>query len=139
MPIQLTSRVLPQWQKQTTITGVVPSADSLSRRQRIRVQIDNPPPGLLPGMAIAGNLSLPSRRSGFLVSRDALTRRENKWFIFTINGEQAQQIEVEMIADGGERVAIAHPDLAAGQEIVLRGGDGLQDGAQVKIVNRGGS
>lgn len=139
MPIQLTSRVLPQWRKQTTITAVVPSADSLSRRQRIRVQIDNPPPGLLPGMAIAGSLSLPSQRSGFLVSRDALTRRENKWFIFTLVGDQVQQIEVEMIADSGESVAIAHPDLAAGQEIVLRGGDALQDGARVKIVNRGGS
>lgn len=134
MPIALRSRALPQWKKQATITAVVPSADTASRRQLVRVQIDNPPPGLLAGMAINGNLTLPLNRPSFMVSRDALTRRENQWFVFGIAEGKAQQIPVEMVADMGETVAIYSPSLETGQLIALRGGDGLQNGAPVKIV-----
>lgn len=135
MTIDLTSRALPQWKQRANITGVVPSADPSSRRQRVRVQINTPPQGLLPGMAIAGNLNLPSNRSSFVVSRDALTRRQNQWLVFTVADGKAKQVEVEMIADMGKEIAIYHPSLSSGQNIVLRGGDGLQDGAAVKVVN----
>jgi HlyD family secretion protein len=135
MTIDLTARALPQWKGRATITAVVPSADPASRRQRVRVQINNPPPGLLPGMAIAGNLNMPSNRSSFVVSRDALTRRQDQWLVFSVADGKAQQIPVEMIADMGKEVAIYHPSLRTGQRIVLRGGDGLQNGAPVKIVD----
>jgi multidrug efflux pump subunit AcrA (membrane-fusion protein) len=135
MAIDLTARALPQWKGRATITAVVPSADPASRRQRVRVQINNPPPGLLPGMAIAGNLNMPSNRSSFVVSRDALTRRQNQWLVFSVANGKAQQIPVEMVADMGKEVAIYHPTLRTGQLIVLRGGDGLQNGAPVKVVN----
>ncbi|HIK06043.1 MAG TPA: efflux RND transporter periplasmic adaptor subunit [Trichormus sp. M33_DOE_039] len=134
MTIDLTARALPQWKQRARITAVVPSADPASRRQRVRVQINNPPPGLLPGMAIAGNLNMPSNRASFVVSRDALTRRQNQWLVFTVADNKAQQLEVEMVADMGKEVAIYHPTLSAGQTIVLRGGDGLQDGAPVKVL-----
>jgi multidrug efflux pump subunit AcrA (membrane-fusion protein) len=136
MAIELTTRALPQWKQRATITAVVPSADTASRRQRVRVQINNPPPGLLPGIAIAGNLNMPTNRSSFVVSRDALTRRQEEWFVFTVADGKARQIQVEMVADMGKNMAIYHSSLRAGQRIVLRGGDGLQDGAPVKIVDR---
>jgi len=135
MTIDLTARALPQWKQRATITAVVPAADPASRRQRVRVQINKPPTGLLPGMAIAGNLNMPSNRSSFVVSRDALTRRQNQWLVFSVADGKAQQISVEMVADMGKDVAIYHPTLRTGQRIVLRGGDGLQDGAPVKIVD----
>lgn len=135
MTIDLTTRALTQWKQRATITAVVPSADAASRRQRVRVQINNPPPGLLPGMAIAGNLNMPSNRSSFVISRDAVTRRQNQWLVFTVADGKARQIQVEMVADMGKNVAIYHPTLRNGQPIVLRGGDGLQDGTSVKTVS----
>ncbi|WP_026734901.1 efflux RND transporter periplasmic adaptor subunit [Fischerella sp. PCC 9605] len=134
MPIELTARALPQWKGRTKITAVVPAADAASRRQRVRVQLNNPPQGLLPGMAIAGNLIMPSNQPSFVVSRDALTRQQNQWLVFTVADGKAKQLEVEMVADMGEKVAIYHPELRAGQQIVLRGGDGLSDGASVKVL-----
>ena len=135
MTIDLTTRALPQWKQRATITAVVPSADTASRRQLVRVQINKPPSGLIPGMAIAGNLNMPSNRSSFVVSRDALTRRQNEWLVFAVADGKAKQIPVEMVSDMGKNVAIYHPTLRIGQRIVLRGGDGLQDGAPVKIVD----
>ena len=140
MPVQLTARALANWQQQATITGVVPAANATSRRQLVRVSLPNPPADLLPGMAIQGDLELPveTANSGdtptFVVPRDALTRRGNEWLVFTVNDGQVQQLNVEMVSDMGQEVAIANEQLQAGQSIVLRGGDGLKDGSSVKLV-----
>jgi RND family efflux transporter MFP subunit len=134
MAIALSARALPQWQERTTITGVVPAADPASRRQQIRVQLSEPPPGLLSGMAITGRLELPSNTPSFVISRDALTQRQNQWFVFTIVNGTANQVAVELVADMGEQVAIASEQLQAGQPIVIRGGDTLQNGAAVQVV-----
>ena len=78
---------------------------------------------------------MPSNRSSFVISRDAVTRRQNQWLVFTVADGKARQIQVEMVADMGKNVAIYHPTLRGGQPIVLRGGDGLQDGTSVKTVS----
>lgn len=135
--VQLTARALPQWQGNATITGVVPTAEAASRRQRVRVRLDNPPPGLLPGMAITGNLQLAGNTEGFVVSRDALTRKQDKWLVFAVDNGNAKQMEVEMVADMGQQVAISGDELQPGQKIVLRGGDGLKDKAKVKVMGDG--
>jgi HlyD family secretion protein len=132
MPLSLKARALPQWQGKATITGVVPAADAASRRQRIRVRLDNPPKGLLAGMAIAGELDMPSNSPSFIVPRDALTRRENKWLLFSIADGKAQQFEVEMITDMGAEVAIYNEQLQVGQPVVVVGGDALSNGVAVK-------
>ncbi|GAP96859.1 predicted membrane fusion protein (MFP) component of efflux pump, membrane anchor protein YbhG [Leptolyngbya sp. NIES-2104] len=137
LPIGLSARALPQWQGRATLTGIVPSADSASRRQRVRVQLNNPPQGLLSGMAITGRLELPSNTPGFVISRDALTQRQGRWYVFTVTNGTATQVEVELVSDMGERVAIANQQLQAGQPIVVRGGDGLQNGAAVQVREAG--
>ncbi|MEM1393319.1 MAG: efflux RND transporter periplasmic adaptor subunit [Cyanobacteria bacterium P01_H01_bin.150] len=134
--VELTARALPQWKGNATITGVVPSADTASRRQRVRVRLDNPPQGLLPGMAIAGNMQLAANTEGFIVSRDALTRKQDKWLVFAVDNGNVKQMEVEMVADMGQQVAISGQELKSGQQIVLRGGDGLRDGAKVKVLSK---
>jgi HlyD family secretion protein len=133
--IRLRARALPQWQGAATITSVVPVAEASSRRQRIRVVLSDSPPGLLPGMSIMGQLALPMRSpGGFVISRDALTRRQNQWLVFTVAENKAKPVPVQMIADMGETVVISSRNLQPGQQIVLRGGDGLNEGIPVKIL-----
>jgi multidrug efflux pump subunit AcrA (membrane-fusion protein) len=135
--VELTARALPQWKERATITGVVPTANATSRRQRVRVRLDNPPSGLLSGMAITGTLTTRSDRPSFVVSRDALTRKQDRWYVFAVNDGKAEQVEVELVSDIGKEVAIYNDRLRAGQPVVLRGGDGLEDGAAVKVTNSG--
>nr|WP_235006758.1 efflux RND transporter periplasmic adaptor subunit [Calothrix rhizosoleniae] len=135
MRVELIARALPQWRENATISGVVPSADTASRRQRVRIRLDTPPSGLLPGMAVTGNLELGNQNQGLVVSRDALTRRGNQWLVFAVEDGKAKKITVEMIADMGEKVAISGTGLQPGQSVVLQGGDGLKDGAAVKLVD----
>jgi multidrug efflux pump subunit AcrA (membrane-fusion protein) len=84
-------------------------------------------------MAVQAQLQIPSNTPSFVVPRDALTRREDRWLVFTIADGKARQIEVELVADMGEKMAIANSQLRPGQAIVVRGGDGLKDGAVVKV------
>ena len=133
--VTLRSRALPNWQRAAAISGAVPVADSQTRRQLVRVRLNNPPLDLLPGMAIQAELKVPSQRSGFTVSRDALTRKADQWMVFRVNQDKAQQVEVELLNDMGETVLIQSNQLQAGTDIVLRGGDALQDGAVVNVIN----
>lgn len=132
--VRLTTRALPDWRGNAQIAGVLPATDSSSRRQRVRVNLTEPPQGLLPGMAIAASLELPGERSSFVVSRDALSQRQDDWFVFAVADDQAKQIPVELVADMGTEVAIASQELRQGQSIVLVGADGLRDGMPVKVV-----
>lgn len=135
MQVNLFARALPNWQKLTQITAVVPSANNNSRRQLVRVSLNNPPEQLLPGMAIQADLIMPIiDKNTFTVPRDALTRRGDQWLLFTVNNNQAEQLEVELIEDLGENVIISNPQLKQGQSIVIKGGDGLKDDATVTII-----
>jgi HlyD family secretion protein len=133
--VELTARALGKWKQRAQVTGVVPAADATSRRQRVRIELTDPPQGLLAGMSVEAQLIQPNDRSGFVVSRDVLTQQQNKWVVFTIADGKAKPVAVEMLADMGTKVAVFSPGLRAGQQIVSRGGDGLRDGMAVKIVN----
>jgi HlyD family secretion protein len=135
-PVTLTSRALPKWQQNVAIAALIPSADAASRRQRVRVELRNPPQGLLAGMAIEAKLVKSNNRPSFVVSRDVLTQRQGKWMVFTIVNDQAKSVPVEMVTDMGMQVAIASSDLQTGETIVARGGDGLRDGMDVKVVGK---
>ncbi|MGF1524237.1 MAG: efflux RND transporter periplasmic adaptor subunit [Leptolyngbyaceae cyanobacterium] len=135
LPVNLTARALPDWQGQATIAGTLPTANEASRRKQVRLQLENPPAELLPGMSVQGTLELTSDVSGFVISRDALVQRAGGWVVFAVSDEQAQAIDVELVADMGETVSIASNQLQNGQSIVIRGSEGLQDGAAVNVVD----
>lgn len=136
MPVELSARALPDWRQSLPITGVIPAADAVSRRQSIRIELDPAPPGLLAGMAMAGRLDVPLDTPAFVTARDALTLRRDQWFVFAVADGKAQQIRVDLVADMGETVAIYSDRLQPGQDLVRRGGDGLRDGAAVKVVGK---
>lgn len=136
MPVTLASRALPGWQLQAPITAIVPTADATSRQQRVRVQLDNPPEDLVPGMAVRGETTLPIRSDGFVVPRDALTARGSRRLVYVADAgdDTVRELEIEVLADMGAQVAIAHPQLQSGQRIVVQGGDGLRDGASINAI-----
>lgn len=135
MPVRLTARAIPDWQGQASISGTIPTANEASRRKLVRLQLENPPSELLPGMSVQGALELISDTPSFTISRDALVQRAGEWVIFAVANGQAEAIEVELIADMGETVAIYSNQLQYGQPVVLRGAEGLQNGAAVQVID----
>lgn len=136
LPIELTARALPNWRQRATISGVVPAANAASRRQMVRVQLQNPPENLLPKMAIAAELELQVDANSYVIPRDALIQREDRWFVYTVANDKATEMNIQLVADMGETVAISGEQLRVGQPIVVRGGEALMNGAPVQATEQ---
>jgi HlyD family secretion protein len=135
-PVELTTRALPNWRGQATISGVVPAANAASRRQMVRVRLPNPPEKLLPKMAIAAELQLQVAPSSFVVPRDALVQRDESWLVYTVVDGKAVEAKVNLVADMGETMAISSTQLQNGQTVVVRGSEGLMPGMPVQVVEQ---
>ncbi|NJR62872.1 MAG: efflux RND transporter periplasmic adaptor subunit [Cyanobacteria bacterium CRU_2_1] len=134
--VELTARALPDWRQRATISGVVPAANAASRRQMVRVDLNNPPQNLLPKMAIAAELQLQVDPDSFVVPRDALVRREEIWLVYTVVEGKAMEVQVQLVVDMGETMAVSSHQLQVGQPIVVRGSEALMDGVPVQIVEQ---
>ncbi|MBD2212984.1 efflux RND transporter periplasmic adaptor subunit [Calothrix sp. FACHB-156] len=136
LPVELTARAIPNWQRRATISGVVPAANAASRRQMVRVRLQNPPQNLLPKMAIAAELKLQIAPNSFVVPRDALVQRDDNWLVYTVANGKAAQVPVKLVVDMGETMAISSNQLQIGQPVVVRGGEALMHGAPVQIAEQ---
>lgn len=136
LPVELTARAIPNWRGRAKISGVVPAANAASRRQLVRVRLQNPPQNLLPKMAIAAELQLQVDPSSFVVPRDALVRRDETWLVYTVVDGKASEAKVQLVVDMGETMAISSSQLQVGQPIVVRGSEGLMQGAPVQVVEQ---
>ncbi|WP_009632427.1 efflux RND transporter periplasmic adaptor subunit [Synechocystis sp. PCC 7509] len=134
LPVEITTRALPDWEGIATISGVIPSANAASRRQLVRVRLQNPPQKLLPKMAVAGELQLPIDPSSFVVPRDTLVRRNETWLVYTVLEGKAKEVEVKLVVDMGETMAISSNQLQVGQPVVVRGSEALMPEAPVQVV-----
>ncbi|MDZ8258577.1 efflux RND transporter periplasmic adaptor subunit [Nostoc sp. ChiQUE01b] len=136
LSVELTARALPNWQRRATISGVVPAANAASRRQIVRVRLQNPPQNLLPKMAIAAELQLQVAPDSFIVPRDALVRRDETWLVYTVVDGKAAEMKVKLVVDMGETMAISSSQLQVGQPVVVRGGEALIHGAPVQVAEQ---
>lgn len=136
--VELKARAIPDWQGYGTVQAILPGTEAATRRQVVRINLNQSTSSLLPGMSVQGTieLTLASSANQFIVPRDALTNRNDQWLIFVVENDQIQEYPVEIVADMGETVAITQPDLTPGQEIVISGGDALHQGTTVKIVGQ---
>ncbi|MGI2908672.1 efflux RND transporter periplasmic adaptor subunit [Tolypothrix sp. VBCCA 56010] len=136
LPVELTARAIPNWRRRARISSVVPVANAASRRQMVRVRLQNPPQNLLPKMAIAAELQLQVDPSSFVVPRDALVRRDETWLLYTVADNKAAEVKVKLIVDMGETMAISSSQLRVGQPVVVRGSEALMPGAAVQVVEQ---
>ncbi|TVQ41753.1 MAG: efflux RND transporter periplasmic adaptor subunit [Gloeocapsa sp. DLM2.Bin57] len=136
--VELKARAIPDWQGEATVQAILPGTEAATRRQVVRINLNQSTSSLLPGMSVQGTieLAIASEANQFIVPRDALSNRNEQWLIFGVENDQIQEYPVEIIADMGETVAITQPDLTLGQEIVISGGDALHQGTTVKIVGQ---
>ena len=120
-----------------TIEAVVPVSDASSRTFLIHVKVDTGDARLMPGMSVHGKLNLTTGRQGVVISRDAILRypdgRVTVWVI---------EPDSEPSTASEKRVTTGHSfdglvtileGIQAGDVIVVRGNESLQEGQQVRI------
>ncbi|MEW6982639.1 efflux RND transporter periplasmic adaptor subunit [Colwelliaceae bacterium 6471] len=87
---------------------------------------------LLAGSAVTVSLPKQIAKEATLVPRDALVLRENETFVLTVDDEdKAQKVNVLVGQGIGSWIAVSGA-LDAGDEVIIRGGERLQQGQKIR-------
>jgi RND family efflux transporter MFP subunit len=125
------------------VASVVPQSDPGARTFLVVVRLDDPDAPIIPGMSARARLRLGTGREGVVVPRDALLRHpDGRTTVWVLSGsaEGARATVSERRVDLGRafdgRVEVVE-GLEAGESVVLRGNEGLQEGQAVRVRDDG--
>lgn len=120
-----------------SVSGLVrriePSADPVTRSQRIRIALTNPPAAFRLGSVIS--VTLPeSRPPELLLPASAIVTRDGKTFVWIIpeGSDSVAMRDIMTSAPGGERVAVS-TGLKPGDRVVVAGVNSLTDGQKIRV------
>ncbi|WP_305044159.1 efflux RND transporter periplasmic adaptor subunit [Geoalkalibacter sp.] len=117
------------------ISAIVPRADLAARTFPVQIEIANPSGEILAGMLARVRFPREFDAPALLVPKDAfIPRPEGGGQVVRILDDQAQILEVRVLgaADTAFVVEPLDGDLAAGDEVVIRGNERLRPGQQIR-------
>ncbi len=122
-------------QAESKIRAIVPVGDERSRMMEVRISMSGA--GWPIGSAVRVDLPAARQAAGLLVPRDAVIVRADGAHVFRIGkGDLAERIVVRVGNGDAKRVEITGA-LAAGDRVVVRGGERLRAGQAVTIAASG--
>ncbi len=122
-------------QAESKIRAIVPVGDERSRMMEVRISMSGA--GWPIGSAVRVDLPAARQMAGLLVPRDAVIVRADGAHVFRIGkGDLAERVVVRVGSGDAKRVEITGA-LAAGDRVVVRGGERLKAGQAVTIAATG--
>ncbi len=115
------------------VIKVARSADPATRSFLVELEIDNSARLLMPGEFARAQIVVETFDDIMAVPRDAILDRNNKDYVFTVNGDRSKLNEVKLGADfiGSAQVL---EGLKVGDTIVTVGQEYLEDSTLIKLV-----
>ena len=121
--------ILANGERRTSrIRSVIETGDEVSRTLEVRAPMGTH--DLKIGSAISITVPTGIERQVLTAPRDALVLRDSGIFVYVVNPKNAKRVDVQVGEPAGDRVAISG-NIAAGDLIVVRGGERLRDGQPV--------
>ena len=115
-----------------TVRAIVRIGDDQSHLYDVK--IDMPNQGWLAGQVVKVEVPIGQARKVLAIPRDALVLRQNGSSIFRITSEgKAEKISINTNIASGELIGV-EGNVKAGDKIVVRGGERLRPGQEVKIL-----
>jgi RND family efflux transporter MFP subunit len=120
------------------VTGIAPRASETTHTFPVIIEVDNAGGRLGSGMLVRATLTLSGTTSGLGVSKDAVVRRGEQSYVYTVAGGKATEVAVTTGAASGSLVAIDGDGLRAGMPVIVRGNERVVDGSRVKTAAEDG-
>lgn len=131
LPARVTFDAFPGRVFEGKVERLAPSFDPLTRTLDAEVHLQNPERLLKPGMYGRGEVELAKHPGSIVVPVEAVQLSNGKAFVYVLEGDVAHRRPVTLGEDLGERLEVS-AGLAAGATVIVRGIDGLSDGAKVR-------
>jgi RND family efflux transporter MFP subunit len=136
--VELESDAVPGFSADGRILAIVPVKDPGARTFLVRVTADGSAPrAVTPGMSARGVLKVDTRRSGIVVTRDALLRYpDGRQVVWTVDRTaelprvHEQQVQTGLAFDNLVEIKSG---LSVGATVVTRGNEALQEGQVVTV------
>jgi RND family efflux transporter MFP subunit len=137
-PVTAVLDAYPDWQILAKVRTVIPSADRQKATVKVRVAFDRLDPRILPDMGVKVTFlgDEPSTQgigpAGVLVPQAAVREEGGSAVVFVYRDGQVERRAVRLgQARGNDQEIIA--GLSGGEQVVVKGLDGLRDGQRVRI------
>jgi RND family efflux transporter MFP subunit len=115
-----------------TFLSIVPRGDIATRTFSVKVRLRNTA-GLVEGMEARVELPAGGGFSGLLVPRDAVIFKFGRDVVFVVEEGKARMLPVRVTGYQGLRAGVEGPGLHAGQQVVVKGNERVQDGQPVAL------
>lgn len=126
--------------REGTVRTLIASGDPASQTFELRIDLaraGGPAPDIMPGQLVKVDLPLEPGQSSLVVPRDAVVVRREGSYVFRVNSASvAERVPVKVGAGKGGRVSV-NGELKAGEQVVVRGADRLEDGQKVRKRGQG--
>jgi RND family efflux transporter MFP subunit len=119
------------------VAAIVPKGDVATRTFPVKVRVANRG-GLIEGMEARVRVPTGPRSRSLLVPRDALVTAMGQTIVFTVEGEKAKSIPVQVTVYDGNDAAVQAQGLAKGMPVIVKGNERIREGQPV-VVSPGGN
>jgi len=134
-PLEFTTDSVPGRTFTGTVMFINPLIDEASRTAKVVVEVDNRDGALRSGAFVKGQIVVANRTGVLQVPREALLNWNldaQTAEVYVVDGGKAQRRVVKTGTQAGERIEVVE-GLAAGEQVVTRGGFALRPGDAVSV------
>jgi len=121
-------------QHRALIESIGVKAETRTGNFPIYLSLDNHNGLLKPGMTAQVQLSGQKISQRLLVPANAIVDRQRKKVVYIVSGSKAKQVQPLFRASMSDWVPVLE-GLAAGEQLIIKGLDNIQDGSPIQIVN----
>ncbi|CAN5588340.1 hypothetical protein BH11ARM2_BH11ARM2_04150 [soil metagenome] len=114
------------------VAALAPQTNAVGRQFTARIEFNERPQGLSPGLFATGEITLRSVPNATVLPTDAVLSDENGSYVVTVQGDTAKRIPVTVGIRQGEKVQVV--GLPSGAMVIQKGQANLSDGAKVKVA-----
>jgi len=127
----------PDWRIPAKVRTVIPTADRQKATVKVRISFDKLDPRILPDMGVKVSFLAAEQPSGqaparAVVPREAVREAEGKTVVFLFRDGRLERRAVSLGTVRGTDVEVT-AGLSPGDQIVVKGPEGLHDGQRVKV------
>ncbi|PKM18791.1 MAG: hypothetical protein CVV11_10200 [Gammaproteobacteria bacterium HGW-Gammaproteobacteria-15] len=121
----------PQYQGSAAVTAVIPAADAQSQRAELRLKLGAASTQWLAGELVNVKVATRDSKAAITIHRDAVLLRSDGTYVVTVDNNNIARRKAVKISDGQGDWVTVDEGLQAGEKVVTRGAERLQDGQSV--------